>query len=135
MSNEGKQTVSKDVPFPRSAAIFGASGGIGAALVNHLIEGGCETVYAGSRSPGGDERSAITPFAFDLTDETSIKNAADLMRSAPPEWVIVASGVLTLEGGKGTRTHSQETRTRRNDGASLPSTQSAQRLLPNMSCR
>lgn len=43
----------------------------------------------------------IRPFTFDLTDEASIAAAAATMRSDPPEWVIVASGVLTLPDGTG----------------------------------
>lgn len=90
-----------DSSWPRSAAVFGASGGIGAALVRDLLARGVPRVYAGSRSgevPGGE---AVHPFHFDLSDEASIASAAQAMREAPPELVIVASGVLTLEGGKG----------------------------------
>ena len=43
----------------------------------------------------------VVPFAFDLTNEESIAAAADLMRDDPPQWVIVASGVLTLTDGPG----------------------------------
>ncbi len=43
----------------------------------------------------------MRPFAFDLTDEASIAAAAGMMRAEPPEWVIVASGVLTLPDGTG----------------------------------
>ena len=87
--------------WPRTAAVFGATGGIGRALCHALAEGGRERIYAGSR--GGEEPvgEGIVPFAFDLTDESSIKAAADQMRDTPPEWVIVASGVLTLADGTG----------------------------------
>jgi NAD(P)-dependent dehydrogenase (short-subunit alcohol dehydrogenase family) len=84
---------------PESATVFGASGGIGAALVEQLLEDGCERVFAGSRS--GKEVQGAVPFAFDLEDEASIASAAELMRASPPELVIVASGVLTLENGAG----------------------------------
>ncbi|MEM6856367.1 MAG: SDR family NAD(P)-dependent oxidoreductase [Pseudomonadota bacterium] len=87
--------------FPRRAAVFGSTGGIGRALCETLAAGGCETVYAGSRGGKEPAGAAITPFAFDLEDEASIAAAADLMRGAPPEWVIVASGVLTLADGTG----------------------------------
>lgn len=89
-----------DVGKPiRRAAVFGASGGIGRALVEALIEQGAE-VWAGSRS--GDAGIAGTqPFAFDLGDETSIAEAADAMSKAPPDLVIVASGALTLDDGTG----------------------------------
>ena len=87
--------------WPRRAAVFGASGGIGRAMCEGLIAKGCERVYAGSRggvSPLGD---GLAPFAFDLKDEASIQAAAETMRDGPPDWVIVASGALTLEDGTG----------------------------------
>jgi NAD(P)-dependent dehydrogenase (short-subunit alcohol dehydrogenase family) len=86
---------------PRIAAVFGSTGGIGRALCQGLLERGCERVYAGSRSGQEPAGEGITPFAFDLADETSIHSAARMMRDVPPEWVIVASGVLTLEDGTG----------------------------------
>ncbi|MEM7779044.1 MAG: SDR family NAD(P)-dependent oxidoreductase [Pseudomonadota bacterium] len=88
---------------PRRAAVFGASGAIGQALCQGLISRGCERVYAGSRKGVWVEKPspAIVPFAFDLTDESTIADAARTMRSDPPQWVIVASGVLTLEHGSG----------------------------------
>lgn len=87
--------------WPRSAAIFGASGGIGRALCDALAAHGAEVVYAGSRRGEGPEGKVIRPFVFDLTDESSIAAAADTMRADPPEWVIVATGVLTLPDGTG----------------------------------
>ncbi|MEP2736292.1 MAG: SDR family NAD(P)-dependent oxidoreductase [Erythrobacter sp.] len=91
--------VEKSFGCPRSAAIFGASGGIGAALVSALAERGCERIYAGSRRGGAIDGGI--PFAFNLTDEGSIESAANMMRNNPPELVFVASGVLTLEDGAG----------------------------------
>lgn len=94
--------VSKSVnPWPRTAAVFGASGGIGLALCEALAEGGCEAIYAGSRSGEGPDGGAIRPFAFDLVNEESIASAAEMMRSDPPEWIICATGVLTLPDGTG----------------------------------
>lgn len=87
--------------YPRSAAIFGATGGIGHALCLSLAEGGCDLVHAGSRKGTEPVGPAFRPFAFDLTDEDSIAAAAAAMKDDPPEWVIVASGVLTLHDGTG----------------------------------
>ena len=87
--------------WPRSAAIFGASGGIGRAMCEALAVNGCERIYAGSRSGDGPSSAPYASFAFDLTDEASIAAAADAMRDDPPEWVIVATGVLTLADGTG----------------------------------
>jgi NAD(P)-dependent dehydrogenase (short-subunit alcohol dehydrogenase family) len=87
--------------WPRVAAVFGASGGIGRALCEALAAGGTEVIHAGSRSGVGPEGSHIRPFAFDLKDEASIAAAAATMKADPPEWVIVATGVLTLADGTG----------------------------------
>lgn len=87
--------------WPRSAAVFGASGGIGKPLCEALIAGGTALVHAGSRAGQGPEGAGIRPFAFDLKDESSIAAAAEAMRCDPPEWVIVATGVLTLPDGTG----------------------------------
>jgi NAD(P)-dependent dehydrogenase (short-subunit alcohol dehydrogenase family) len=87
--------------WPRRAAIFGSTGGIGKAIGRALASRGCETIYAGSRGGVQPEGNGIHPFAFDLTEEASIEAAAKLMKDEPPEWVIVASGVLTLADGTG----------------------------------
>ncbi len=87
--------------WPRTAAIFGSTGGIGRAMCETLSTKGCERIYAGSRDGAQPQSAAITPFAFELTDETSIAAAAQMMRDDPPQWVIVATGVLTLADGTG----------------------------------
>ena len=79
--------------------MFGASGGIGRALAEALVKQSVE-VWAGCRS-GDPGIAGAQPFAFDLDDETSIAEAADAMSDAPPDLVIVASGVLTLDDGTG----------------------------------
>ncbi len=90
-----------DRPWPRSAAVFGASGGIGRALCEGLAARGCERIYAGSRRGEGTDGAGIIPFAFDLKDEGSIAAAAAAMKDDPPEWIIVTTGVLTLADGSG----------------------------------
>jgi len=85
----------------RSAAIFGSTGGIGRAMCEALVEQRCETIYAGSRAGQEPQGPRIRPFSFDLTDESSIMAAANAMRDDPPQLVIVASGVLTLNDGTG----------------------------------
>jgi len=72
-----KNTAAQSHAMPASAAVFGASGGIGAAMVTQLEEQGCRAIYAGSRQ-GVAVGSAI-PFAFDLSDEASIASAAEMM--------------------------------------------------------
>ncbi|MBU7578889.1 MAG: SDR family NAD(P)-dependent oxidoreductase [Porphyrobacter sp.] len=89
------------ITAPRTACVFGASGGIGRALVEALSAAGCGLIYAGSRRGEGPVLPGVRPFGFDLGDEASIAAAAELMRTQPPEWVIVATGVLTLADGTG----------------------------------
>lgn len=99
---------------PRTACVFGASGGIGQALCEELAARGTQVIYAGSRGGTGPEAEGIRPFAFDLADEASIAAAAEAMRAQPPEWIIVATGVLTLPDGTG-----PERTYKRLDGASM----------------
>lgn len=87
--------------WPRTAAVFGASGGIGRALCEGLAAHGTQVIHAGSRRGDAPHGPAMRPFAFDLTDEASIAAAAAKMRDDPPDWVIIATGVLTLPDGTG----------------------------------
>lgn len=87
--------------WPRSAAVFGASGGIGRAMCEGLAARGCTRIHAGSRAGAGPDVAGVMPFAFDLADEPSIAAAAAAMKDDPPEWVIIATGVLTLPDGTG----------------------------------
>ncbi|MFN3863105.1 MAG: SDR family NAD(P)-dependent oxidoreductase [Erythrobacter sp.] len=89
------------VHIPRTACVFGASGGIGRALCEALAATGCGRIYTGSRRGEGPEGAVFQPFAFDLKEENTIEAAARMMGDAPPEWVIVATGVLTLPDGTG----------------------------------
>jgi len=83
---------------PLRCAVFGASGGIGAALAMALAERG--EVYAGSRGGAALPSSAVRPFAFDLTDEASIAAACAAI-GGPLDMVIVATGRLTRADGTG----------------------------------
>jgi NAD(P)-dependent dehydrogenase (short-subunit alcohol dehydrogenase family) len=82
------------------AAVFGASGGIGAALALALAERGV-AVLAGSRSGAVPGHSRITGFAFDLADEPSIAAAAAMMADDPPDMVLITTGMLTNARGQG----------------------------------
>ncbi len=78
----------------QSAVVFGASGGIGRALVQQLVNSGrFAIVYAGSRNPLTTLPASAESFRFDLTDEQSICAAANAFALAPT-LVIVATGVL-----------------------------------------
>ncbi|MGB3752853.1 MAG: SDR family NAD(P)-dependent oxidoreductase [Parerythrobacter sp.] len=86
--------------WPNLAAVFGASGGIGAALVSALVEQDVQ-VLAGSRSGDVLTAEGVTPFRFDLTDEASIADAIAGFGDTMPDLVVVASGTLTLADGTG----------------------------------
>lgn len=81
----------------KRCAIFGASGGIGRALVQRLSASDeVDVVYAAARRPdavpSGDR---IRPVAMDLEDEESIAQAAAKMSAGGPlDLVIVATGLL-----------------------------------------
>ena len=91
------------------AVVVGASGGLGAAFVDALLErGGHATVLALSRSGPLDAGDAPAPAhaprlvrgRIDLTDEASVERAAALAASlAPPRLVIVATGLLHAPDG------------------------------------
>ncbi len=87
-----------EAEWPARAAVFGASGGIGAAICRVLADRGTQ-VYAGSRSGEVPKHQNIHPFIFDLEGEASIAAAAGAMAQAPPQLVVIATGILTLEDG------------------------------------
>ena len=82
------------------AIIFGASGGIGAALVDMLEERGWD-VAAGARGSVVRQGQRAISFRFDLLDESSLAAAAVQFADYQPDLLIVATGVLTLSDGTG----------------------------------
>ena len=82
------------------AVVFGASGGIGAALVAQLAQSGrYGEIHAGGRKLIEPARSAARPFAFDLTDEESIARVAESIGvGGPLDLAIVATGILHSAG-------------------------------------
>jgi NAD(P)-dependent dehydrogenase (short-subunit alcohol dehydrogenase family) len=81
------------------AVVFGASGGLGAALVRQLAaDPRCAVVHAGARTPG-PPAERTRPFAFDLNDEEGLAEAAGAVAAGGPlDLVMVATGVLHGEG-------------------------------------
>lgn len=77
-------------------AIFGAGGGIGAAMVRALLaREDVALVYAGSRSGAAPGDARCIPFRFDLLDEDSIRTAAArIAGDGPLDLVFVATGIL-----------------------------------------
>lgn len=80
-------------------AVFGASGGIGAALVAALAQSGkAHTIHAGARR-APESAGPVHGFAFDLEDEASIAAAAEgFAGHGPLDLAIVATGVLHADG-------------------------------------
>jgi NAD(P)-dependent dehydrogenase (short-subunit alcohol dehydrogenase family) len=78
------------------AVVFGASGGIGAALVAMLQQSDSYcAIHAGARRLPAATSPIVVPFAFDLADEASIAQAASEIGAAGPlDLVIVATGML-----------------------------------------
>jgi NAD(P)-dependent dehydrogenase (short-subunit alcohol dehydrogenase family) len=78
------------------AVVFGANGGIGAALVEELRQSDrFAEIHAGGRQAPLTGSLTVQPFAFDLTNETSIKLAAETIgASGPVDLIIVATGML-----------------------------------------
>lgn len=77
------------------ALVFGATGGVGAALVQRLAgDARCGEVFAGARRAGG-AHGKVRTVAFDLMDEASIAAAvAAASEGGALDLVIVATGVL-----------------------------------------
>ena len=77
-----------------SAVVIGATGGIGRAMVERIVDGGAfETVWAVSRS--GADVVGAQGLAADLEDEASLGRAAERIEQGPaPTLIVVATGVL-----------------------------------------
>lgn len=77
----------------RAAVVIGASGGIGAALEEALLdEGTFDVVHGFARSRAGDQH-------LDLEDEASIAAAAAIVAKGPaPTLILVATGLLHEDG-------------------------------------
>jgi NAD(P)-dependent dehydrogenase (short-subunit alcohol dehydrogenase family) len=76
-----------------TAAVFGASGGLGRAFVDRLAaDPRCAHVRAGSRSNAPQDHPKVAPFRFDLTDTASLEVAAKTIGA--PDLVLIATGIL-----------------------------------------
>jgi NAD(P)-dependent dehydrogenase (short-subunit alcohol dehydrogenase family) len=72
-----------------SALVIGASGGVGNAISSQLeMDSNCARVIGLSRRQNG----------FDLTDEASIKHAAEMLKLDEFDLVICSTGALTIDG-------------------------------------
>lgn len=88
------------LPHGFHAAVFGAGGGVGAALPRALAaDPRCARLHAFTRKADPPEHAKIAPGWFDLEDEASIKAAADSAFAAGPvRLIIVATGLLHAPG-------------------------------------
>ena len=79
------------------AVVIGASGGIGTALTRALAAmPSIERVFAESRSGAIAPHSKVVAGHIDLTQDDSIQSAAARIGAeAPPDLVIIASGILS----------------------------------------
>ena len=84
----------------RRAAVWGATGGIGRAMVRALVSSGSySAVYAGGRAPDMAKGGIVRPFRFDLLDEGSIAASAERITSQGPlDLVFIATGALCPDG-------------------------------------
>ncbi|WP_296680788.1 SDR family NAD(P)-dependent oxidoreductase [Novosphingobium sp.] len=84
--------------MPEVAVVFGASGGIGAALVANLAASGrYSQIHAGARRNLEELPPGVSAFRFELGDERSIAAAVAAL-SSPPTLVAIATGVLHDDG-------------------------------------
>lgn len=83
----------------KRVCVFGASGGIGEALCERLVQSNRITkIYAGARSAVRLKDEKISSFNFDLYDEHSISLAASVIgNEGPLDLVLVATGVLQTD--------------------------------------
>jgi NAD(P)-dependent dehydrogenase (short-subunit alcohol dehydrogenase family) len=92
----------KSFPTPITACVFGASGGIGRALTQALLDDpAVARVFAGARRGSAlpAAPAKLHPFAFDLGDEASIAAAAATMAAeGPVHLIIIATGLLHEDG-------------------------------------
>lgn len=56
-------------------------------------------VLGGSRSGAVPRHHLVTPFRFDLSDEGTIAQAAEVLADHVPDLVLIATGALTLDDG------------------------------------
>lgn len=94
--------VAPQAPSERSiAVVVGASGGIGSAILERLVErSGVGHVLALSRRGVSVAHPRVTPAAIELTDETTIAAAAECASTiGTVRTVIVATGMLHQDPG------------------------------------
>ena len=90
------------LPEPVRACVFGASGGIGSAIIRRLADDHPHSeIWAGARDQGRlPDDARVRRFGFDLRDGESLDAATAILAAAAPfELVFVATGGLLGPGG------------------------------------
>lgn len=97
-------------PDQITAAIFGASGGIGRAFLSHLLSSGkCRRIYAFSRSQeeiqsdqniAASNKAELIPHYASFDEPETIKAAAEAIKE-PINLLIISTGLLHEETGEG----------------------------------
>lgn len=78
----------------KSAAIIGASGAIGRAVIEQLQQRtGVESIYAFSRKSVQFSNDKVESYSLDITDEKSIESAAGQIKQ-PLDLLLITSGLL-----------------------------------------
>lgn len=79
-------------------AVFGASGGIGSACVHELLQSGALlSVFSRSAVKGvaGDDSQILNQLHGDITDESDLKAAAEVISASPPlTGILITAGML-----------------------------------------
>ena len=95
MTNLSRSMYLNSIPRPASAAVIGASGGIGSAIVKLLSGGNFDVVHAFSRAGNSLVLPNVRTAKLDLEDEASIAAAAaNISNGAPVRVIFVATGLL-----------------------------------------
>ena len=84
--------------------VTGANGGLGREFVGQALDRGAAKVYASARSPREWDDNRIVPIALDVTDDRSIRAAAEL---ASDTTIVINNAVIL--GGDSLSTTSIET--------------------------
>jgi NAD(P)-dependent dehydrogenase (short-subunit alcohol dehydrogenase family) len=65
----------------KTVLVTGANRGIGHALVAEALQRGAKRIYAGTRRPMVHTDERVTPLALDITDQSQIRAAAEIVQS------------------------------------------------------
>ena len=76
-----------------TAVVIGATGGIGAGLVEHLAaDPGIAQIHALARTAPVANNPKVLPGIIDVTDETSIAAAASAVKAAGAPQIVIVAG-------------------------------------------